>query len=99
MTIDIILGALVFVLSLAVLALWLKLRHNDKQYERLFNTIVKGMQAQREINEQQMDINSSLGQNLEILGVHTKLIPPSIAMQAEAFLAWNNKRKEENEDG
>lgn len=99
MTIDIILGAMVFVLSLAVLALWLKLRHNDKQYERLFNTIVKGMQAQREINEQQMDINSSLGQNLEILGVHTKLIPPSIAMQAEAFLAWNNKRKEENEDG
>lgn len=86
-------------LLLSVALLWLKLRHDAKQYERLFNLLHKAMEAQREINDEQMDINNLLGQNLEILGVHTKLIPPSIAMQAEAFLAWNNKRKEENEDG
>ena len=65
----------------------------------LCETLVKALQAQRHINEQQTEINENIGQNLEILGVHTKLIPPSIAMQAEAFLAWYNKRKEERDNG
>jgi len=80
-----------------MLWMWLGQRSKNLALLKLSTTIIKAISAQREINEKQGDINNSLGQNLEILGVHTKLIPPSIAMEVEAFLAWHNKRKEERD--
>jgi hypothetical protein len=51
-------------------------------------------QEQQKVNEAQGQVNNIMNQNLEILGVHTKLIEPDIAYEASAFLAWvNNKRK------
>jgi hypothetical protein len=80
-----------------MLWIWLAQRSKNMALLRLCTTIIKAISAQRDINGKQHEINNSLGQNLEILGVHTKLIPPSIAMEAEAFLAWHNKRKEERD--
>jgi len=82
-----------------LLMLWMYLAQRAKNFAlvKLSSTIIKAISAQRDVNEKQHEINNSLGQNLEILGVHTKLIPPSIAMEAEAFLAWHNKRKEERD--
>jgi len=74
-------------------------RRKDLAQRRLFQSIVEGIKAQQDINQSQYDINSTLSQHIEMLGVHTKLIPPTISMQAEAFLAWHNKRSEENNDG
>ena len=85
--------------NIALLWLWLEQRTKNKNFLRLFDIIVGSFNAQRGINEKQHDINETMARNLEILGVHTKLIPPSIAMQAEAFLAWHNKRKGEKDNG
>jgi len=74
---------------------WFQRRVNRK-YHKLFNTIVKSITLQQGINDKQAEINEMLGKNLEILGVHTKLIPPSVTMQAEAFLRWHNEKKEDN---
>ena len=50
---------------------------------------------QSKINKAQQSLNEAVSTNLEILGVHTKLIEPDIAYEASAFLAWfNNKKKE-----
>lgn len=50
---------------------------------------------QSKINRAQQQLNDAVSTNLEILGVHTKLIEPDIAYEASAFLAWfNNKKKE-----
>lgn len=76
---------------LAVLT-WFQRKVNRK-YHKLFNTIVESIRIQQGINDKQAEINEMLGKNLEILGVHTKLIPPSVTMQAEAFLRWHNERK------
>lgn len=50
---------------------------------------------QQKLNMRQQEINTMLEANIEILGVHTKLIKPSVAMEAQAFLQWHNRRKEE----
>jgi hypothetical protein len=71
-------------------------RKINRKYHKLFNTIVESITMQQGINSKQADINELLGKNLEIVGVHTKLIPPSVTMQAEAFLRWHNERKEED---
>jgi hypothetical protein len=86
------------VTNVVMLWMWLAQRAKNFALVKLCSTIIKAISAQRDLNEKQNEINNSLGQNLEILGVHTKLIPPSIAMQAEAFLAWHNKRKEERDN-
>jgi hypothetical protein len=86
------------VTNVVMLWMWLAQRAKNFALVKLSSTIIKAISAQRDLNEKQNEINNSLGQNLEILGVHTKLIPPSIAMQAEAFLAWHNKRKEERDN-
>ena len=96
---EIILIAWLAITNIAFLAFYLMVRSRFASLLHLAETLVKALKAQRHINEQQNDINENIGQNLEILGVHTKLIPPSIAMQAEAFLAWYNKRKEEKDNG
>ena len=96
---ELVLMAWLALTNIAFVAFWLLVRSRLNSLLYLCETLVKGLKAQRHINEAQTEINESLGQNLEILGVHTKLIPPSIAMQAEAFLAWYNKRKEERDNG
>jgi hypothetical protein len=50
---------------------------------------------QSKINHSQQLLNDAISTNLEILGVHTKLIEPDIAYEASAFLAWYNNRKKE----
>lgn len=69
----------------------------DKDYRAIFSAIVQTTTAQKNINDSQYSINNTLATNLEILGVHTKLIPPSVSMQAESFLRWHNERKENND--
>ena len=96
---ELVLMAWLALTNIAFVAFWLLVRSRLNALLHLCETLVKALKAQRHINETQTEINESLGQNLEILGVHTKLIPPSIAMQAEAFLAWYNKRKEERDNG
>lgn len=76
----------------------IKLSRRMKLWDVVFTNVLKTITAQKEINEKQHDINNALGSNLEILGVHTKLIPPSVAMEAEAFLRWVNEKRE-NKDG
>jgi hypothetical protein len=71
-------------------------RKINRKYHKLFNTIVESITMQQGINDKQANINELLGKNLEILGVHTKLIAPSVTMQAEAFLRWHNDKKEDN---
>jgi hypothetical protein len=85
--------------NIVTLWFWFATTRKFAALMRLCENLVQALQAQRHINDQQSNINESLSENLEILGVHTKLIPPSIAMQAEAFLAWYNKRKGEKGNG
>ena len=85
--------------NIAFVIFFLMVRSRFAALLHLCEVLVKGLKAQRHINEAQTEINDSIGHNLELLGVHTKLIPPSIAMQAEAFLAWYNKRKDERDNG
>lgn len=91
--IEIILSVVVLALSGALAFLFFAQRKINKKYHKLFDTIVHSITIQQDVNSKQLDINDLLGKNLEILGVHTKLIPPSVTMQAEAFLRWHNERK------
>ena len=54
------------------------------------------MGKQSGLNMNQARLNSEIANNLEILGVHTQLIEPSIGFEATAFLAWHNNTKEED---
>lgn len=85
--------------AVTLYCIWLTLylRRKDRGYRIIFNTILEVTNAQRDINDSQFSINNTLATNLEILGVHTKLIPPSVSMGAEAFLKWHNERKEKND--
>lgn len=71
-------------------------RKINQKYHKLFDTIVNSITIQQGVNSKQSEINELLGNNLEIVGVFTKLIPPSVTMQAEAFLRWHNDKKEDN---
>jgi hypothetical protein len=55
----------------------------------------KLLDEQGKVNKAQQQLNEAVSTNLEILGVHTKLIEPDIAYEASAFLAWYNNRKKE----
>lgn len=59
--------------------------------------LVDALTEQQSINVAQQQMNELINTNLEILGVHTKLIKPSIGFEATQFLAWHNKKKEEND--
>jgi hypothetical protein len=96
--IDALLGVgLIITLTLLLLQAR-KNSKNHKDLHRIAELTNKALVAQREINEAQHSMNSHIAQNLELLGVHTKLIKPTVAMQAEAFLAWQN-RKDNEENG
>lgn len=62
---------------------------------QILNNMTNLIEEQSKINRAQQQLNDAVSTNLEILGVHTKLIEPDIAYEASAFLAWfNNKKKE-----
>jgi hypothetical protein len=62
---------------------------------QILSNITNLIDEQSKINKAQQGLNDAVSTNLEILGVHTKLIEPDIAYEASAFLAWfNNKKKE-----
>lgn len=92
-------------LSLAVILLagyviWIhiqfhKLRNGALDLLTLLSNMAKVFDEQGKINKSQQQYNEAVSTNLEILGVHTKLIEPDIAYEASAFLAWYNKRKKE----
>lgn len=96
--IDLLLAAVV--LALAGYAAWLHytlaaVRKGALGLVQILTNITKLIEEQSKINHAQATLNDAVSTNLEILGVHTKLIEPDIAYEASAFLAWfNNKKKE-----
>jgi hypothetical protein len=88
------------VILLAGYAIWIhiqfhKLRNGALDLLTLLSNMAKVFDEQGKINKSQQQYNEAVSTNLEILGVHTKLIEPDIAYEASAFLAWYNKRKKE----
>jgi hypothetical protein len=86
--------------GLAGYAVWLhraldKTRKGALGLVQILTNITNLIEEQSKINHSQQQLNDAVSTNLEILGVHTKLIQPDIAYEASAFLAWfNNKKKE-----
>jgi phage regulator Rha-like protein len=66
---------------------------------KALENLLKALSDQASINEAQQQMNTDIATNLEILGVHTRLIKPSIGFEATQFLAWHNKQKEQRENG
>ena len=96
--IEILLSLALVVLSVYVM--WLhrefhKLRTGALDLLTLLGNMAKVFDEQHKINQSQQQYNEAVSTNLEILGIHTKLIEPDIAYEASAFLAWYNKRKKE----
>jgi hypothetical protein len=88
-----------FLLSLSVSA-WLfrKIKMTAKAMASLMIALTKVLDAlneQSKVNEMQAKVNNEIGTSLEMLGVHTKLIKPTIGFEAQQFLNFYNKRKEE----
>jgi hypothetical protein len=89
---------------LTLLVLWVAVLHRrvSKLNAGLGHTlkalgnVIEAAQLQGDVNDSQQAMNEIINTNLEILGVHTKLIKPSIGYEATQFLAWYNTRKEEN---
>ena len=84
----------------SVYVMWLhrefhKLRTGALDLLTLLGNMAKVFDEQHKINQSQQQYNEAVSTNLEILGIHTKLIEPDIAYEASAFLAWYNKRKKE----
>jgi hypothetical protein len=96
--IEILLSLALVVVSVYVM--WLhrefhKLRTGALDLLTLLGNMAKVFDEQHKINQSQQQYNEAVSTNLEILGIHTKLIEPDIAYEASAFLAWYNKRKKE----
>lgn len=93
------LGVTLFASIVWVLLLTRKINNLVKAFASLImamQNFARVAEEQQKVNLGQQSINDLIGQNLEILGVHTRLIEPTIAYEASAFLAWWNKKKEEN---
>lgn len=60
---------------------------------KLSKLLVEHNKKQIKLNSVQDTINHQVMSNIEILGVHAKLIEPSVGLEAEAFLQQYNKRK------
>jgi hypothetical protein len=90
----------IVVVGLAGYVAWLhytlaKVRKGALGLVQILTNITNLIEEQSKINHAQQALNDAVSTNLEILGVHTKLIEPDIAYEASAFLAWfNNKKKE-----
>ena len=88
---------IVTVYAIAIHIQLLRVRKSVLMVVNLLANFVKLSDEQNKINKSQKQLNEAIANNLEILGVHTKLIEPDIAYEASAFLAWvNNKRKRED---
>ncbi len=97
--ISIVHGITIILLALSVLHLNRKINNLTKGLASLImamQNLAKVAEEQQKVNLGQQTVNDLIGQNLEILGVHTHLIEPTIAYEASSFLAWYNKKKEEN---
>lgn len=97
--IEIALGIAVVLLALWVLHLNTKIINLVKALASLMmalQNLANVAEEQTKVNIGQQAVNDLIGQNLEILGVHTRLIEPTIAYEASSFLAWYNKKKEGN---
>lgn len=96
--IEIALGIAVVALTALVLHLFRKIINLSRGFASLImamQNLAKVAEEQAKINVGQQTVNDLIGQNLEILGVHTRLIEPTIAYEASAFLSWYNKKKDE----
>lgn len=96
--IEIALGIAVVMLAAWVLHLNTKIINLVKALASLMmalQNLASVAEEQTKVNIGQQAVNDLIGQNLEILGVHTRLIEPTIAYEASAFLSWYNKKKEE----
>lgn len=97
--IEIALGIAVVALAVVVIHLNNKLNNLMKGFASLIiamQNLANVAEEQQKVNHSQQSLNDIIGQNLEILGVHTRLIEPTIAYEASSFLAWYNKKKEGN---
>lgn len=64
---------------------------------KAMTSIIDTSAEQSKINTAQHELNQLIGHNLEVLGVHTRLIKPSVGFEAEQFLSWyNNKKGKDN---
>lgn len=98
MMIDALLGVGLLITLILLIIQMKKSSKNHRELHKVAELTNKALVAQRSINESQLSMNAQIAQNLELLGVHTRLIKPTVAMQAEAFLAWQN-RKDNEENG
>lgn len=64
---------------------------------KTIEVIVSTIGEHQRLFHSQHEMNEMIAKHLEVLGVHTKLLKPSIGYEAEAYLAWINKKKEEKE--
>jgi hypothetical protein len=83
-------------LSILVVSLWRKVVSLAKALAMALQGLNNVLLALSELSgalEAQNGLNHEVNRNLEILGVHTKLLRPSIGFEAESFLANYNKKK------
>lgn len=100
--IEVFLAVWLSALSVGSLFLYQRIRrlnealgHTVKALSNMINTV----QLQADINLSQQQMNEIINTNLEILGVHTSLIKPSIGFEATQFLNWYNMRRKEGNNG
>ena len=88
------------VLGYMVVNLWAKVVNLGKAVAmslKAMNNVLGALQELSLALEAQNGLNQEVNQNLEILGVHTRLIKPTIGFEAESFLAnYNRKKGKEN---
>lgn len=95
--IEIALGVTTLLLAAWIIHLTRKINNLMHGFASLIvamQNLAQVAEEQQKVNLSQQSLNDVIGQNLEILGVHTRLIEPTIAYEASAFLAWWNKKKE-----
>jgi hypothetical protein len=83
-------------LSILVVSLWRKVVSLAKALAMALQGLNNVLLALSELSgalEAQNGLNQEVNRNLEILGVHTKLLRPSIGFEAESFLANYNRKK------
>jgi len=83
-------------LSILDVSLWRKVTSLAKALAMALQGLNNVLLALSELSgalEAQNGLNQEVNRNLEILGVHTKLLRPSIGFEAESFLANYNRKK------
>jgi len=83
-------------LTIVVVSLWRKVVSLAKALAMALQGLNNVLLALSELSgalEAQNGLNQEVNRNLEILGVHTKLLRPSIGFEAESFLANYNRNK------